>query len=88
MVAANVLCCIIFARLLHPLFELQEAGGYTTLMHIDTRSVKCTFVVGREEVNVFCGCGSCGPKRGMRRWVSAELETIQAWPTLGLKSCA
>ena len=88
MVAANVLWRTIFARLLHHLFELQEAGGCTILMHTDTRSVKCTFVGAKEEVDVFCVCGSCGTKRGMRRWVSANLETIQGWPTLGLKSCA
>ena len=88
MVAANVLWRTIVVRLLHHLFELQEAGGCTILMHIDTRSVKCTFVGAKEEVDVFCVFGNCGAKRGMRRWVSTKLETIQAWPTLGLKSCA
>ena len=78
MVAANVPWHTIFVRLLHHLFELQEAGGCTILMRTDTRSIKCTFVGAREEVVVFCVCGSCGAKRGMRRWVLAELETIQA----------
>ena len=85
MVAANLLWRTIFVRLLHHLFELQEAGGCTILMCTDTRSVKCTFVRAKQEVDVFCACGSCGAKRAMRRWVSAELEIIQAWPTLGLK---
>ena len=88
MVAANVLWRTIFARLLHHLFELQEASGCTILMHTYTRSIKCTFVDAKEEVGVFCVCGSCGTKRGLRRLVSAKLETIQGWPTLGLKSRA
>ena len=70
MVAANVLWRTIFARLLHYLFELQEAGGCTTLMHTKTCSVKCTFVGAKEEVDVFCLYGTCGTKRGMWRWVS------------------
>ena len=52
------------------------------------RAVKCTFVGAKEEVDVFCVCGTCGTKRGMQRWVPAELEIIQGWPTLGLKSRA
>ena len=88
MVAANVLWRTIFARLLHHFFELQQAGGCTILMHTETRSVKCTFVGAKEEVDVSCVCGTCGTKRGMRRWVPAELEIIQGWPTLGLKSRA
>ena len=88
MVTSNVLWRTIFVPLLHHLFELQEAGGYTISMHRDTRSVKCIFVGAEEEMDVFCVCGSCGAKRGMRRWVSAEMQTIQAWPTLGLKSAA
>ena len=85
MVAAIVLWHTIFARLLHHLIELQKVGGCTILMHTNTRSVKCTFVGAKEELDVFCVCGSCGTKRGMRRWVSAKLETIQGWLTLGLK---
>ena len=88
MVAANLLWRTIFARLLHHLFELQEASGRTILMHRETRCVKCIFVDAKEEVDVFCVCGTCGTKRGMRRWVSTELETMQGWPTLGLKSHA
>ena len=88
MVTSNVLWRTIFVRLLHHLFELQEACRRTILMHTDTRSVNCTFVGAKEEMDVFCVCGSSGAKRGMRRWVSAELETIQGWPALGLKSRA
>ena len=83
MVAANVLWRTIFARLLHHLFELQEAGGCSILMHTKTRSMKCTFVGAKKEVDVFCVCGSCGKKRGMQGSVSAKLETIQGEPTLG-----
>ena len=85
MVAANMLWGTIFARLLHHLFELQEARGCTTLMHPETRLVKCIFVGAKEEVDVFCVCGICGTKHGMRRWVLVKLETVQGWPTLGSK---
>ena len=88
MVAANVLWRTIFVRLLHHLVALQEAGGCTIVMHADTRCVKCTFVGAKEQMDVFCVCGSCGAKHGIRRWVSAELVSIQAWPRLGLKSRA
>ena len=88
MVAANVLWGAIFVHLLHHLFQSQEAGGCTILMHTNTRSIKCTFVGAKEKVDVSCACGSCGAKRGMRRWVSAELETVQAWPTLVLRGRA
>ena len=88
MVVANVLWRTIFAQLLHHLFDLQEAGGCTILLHTETCSVKCTFVGAKEEVDAFCVCGTCCTKRGMRRWVLAELETIQGWPTLRLKSRA
>ena len=57
MVAANVLWQTIVARLLRHLFELQQAGGFTTLMHTETRSVKCTFVGAKEEVDVFACVG-------------------------------
>ena len=67
MVAANVPWRTIFVRSLHHLFELQEAGGCTILMHTDARSVKCTFVGAKEEMDWFCICRSCGAKRGMRR---------------------
>ena len=88
MVAANVLWWTIFARLWHHLFELQEASGCTILTHTKTHSVKCTFVGAKEEVDVFCVCGTYGTKCGMRRWVLAELDSIQGWPTLVLKSRA
>ena len=54
-------------------------------MHTQIRFVKCTFVGAKEEVDVFCVCGTCGTNRGMRRWVPADLESIQGWPTLGLE---
>ena len=57
-------------------------------MHTHTCFVKCTFVCAKEEMDVLCVCGSCGAKRGRPRWVSAELDAIQVWPTLGLKSRA
>ena len=72
MVAANVLWCTIFVRLLHHLFGMQEVDGRTILMHTDTRSLKCTFVgakkrkwmcfacVGVVAQNVACG-GGCRP---------------------------
>ena len=67
MVAANVVWRTIFARLLHHLFELQGVGDCTILMHTETCYVKCTFVGTKEEVDVFCVCGTCGTKCGMQR---------------------
>ena len=31
-------------------------------------------------------CGSCGSKRGIRQWVTLEVEAVQRWPTMALKS--
>ena len=81
MVAANVLWRTIFARLLHHLFELQEARGCTILMHTETCSVKCAFLGAKEEVDVFrlwdLWHKMCHADMGI-----AELESIQGWPTL------
>ena len=89
MMAANVLQPTIFARWLHHFFKLQETGGCMVVMHTETRSVKCTFVGAKEEVDVFSVSGPCGTKRCIRGGGgSAKLETIQRWPTLALKSRA
>ena len=86
MVTANMVWLAIFACLLRHLFDLQELGGCNILMHPHTHSVQCTFVGAKEEVDVFCVCGTCGTKRGMWKWVQADLESIRGWPTLGSKS--
>ena len=72
MVAANVLWRTIFARLLHHLFELQEASGCTMLMDTEPCSVKCSFVGVKEDVDVFRVCGTCSTKFGMQSWMSVE----------------
>ena len=55
-------------------------------MHLATNSVKCTFRTAESESDVVGVCGTCGSKRGIRQWVPLEVEAIQSWPTLGLKS--
>ena len=51
-------------------------------------SLKCTFLGAKEEVDVLCVSGTCGTNGGLWRWVLAEFESIQGWPTLGFKSRA
>ena len=86
MVAANALWQTVFRRLLRHLMTCQEAGGCKLYMHPATNSVKCTFPSAEPESDVVCVCGSCGSKRGIRQWVPLEVEAVQSWPTMGLKS--
>ena len=86
MVAANALWQIVFQRLLGYLVTCQEAGGCKLCMHPATNSVKCTFPSAEPESDVVCVCGSCGSKRGIRHWVPLEVEGVQSWPTMALKS--
>ena len=88
MVPAHVLWRTIFALSLHHLSQVQAARGCTMLIHTETCCVQFTIPGAKEEVHVLCVRGTWGTKRGMRRWVSAELEPIQSWPTLALKSGA
>ena len=78
----------IFPRLMPDLFNLQAARGCDIVMKSWTNFVKCTFVGANEKGDVFCLCGTCGTKRGMRKWVPAELENMQGSPKMGLKSRA
>ena len=55
-------------------------------MHPATNSVKCIFSSAEPETNVVYVCGSCGSKRGIRQWVPLQVEAVQSWPTMGLKS--
>ena len=86
MVAANALWQTVFQRLLRHLMTCQEAGGCKLYMHPATNSVKCTLSGVELETDVVCVCGSCGPKRGIRQWVPLEVEAVQSWPTMALKS--
>ena len=55
-------------------------------MHPATNSVKCTFASAVPESDVVCVCGCCGSKRGIRQCVPLEVEAVQSWPTMALKS--
>ena len=55
-------------------------------MHPATNSVQCTFPSAKPETDVVCVCGSYGLKLGTRQWVQFEVEAIQSWPTMALKS--
>ena len=55
-------------------------------MHPATNSVEFTFPSAEPECDVVCVCGSCGSKRGIRQWVPLEVEAVQSWPTMALKS--
>ena len=86
MVAANALWPTVFQRLLRHLMTCQEAGGCKLYMHPAIDSVKCKFPSAEPESDVVCMCGSCGSKRGFRQWVPLEVEAVQSWPTMALKS--
>ena len=86
MVAGNALWQTVFQRLLRHLMTCQEAGGCKSYMHPATNSVKCTFPSAEPESDVVCVCGSCGSKCGIRQWVPLEVEAVQSWPTMALKS--
>ena len=55
-------------------------------MHRATNLVTCTLPSAEPESDVVCVCGTCGSKRGIRQWVSLEVEAVHSWPTMGLKS--
>ena len=86
MVAANVLWQTVFQRLFWHLMTCQEARGRRLYMHPATNLVKFTFPRAKPEFDVVCVCGSCGAKRGIRQWVPLEVEAVQSWPTMALKS--
>ena len=64
----------------------QEARGYKLYVHPATNSVNCTFPSAEPETDVACVCGSCGSKRGIRQWFPLEVQAVQSWPTMALKS--
>ena len=86
MVAANAPWQTVFQRLLRHLMTCQEAGGCKLYMHPATNSVKCFFPSAEPESDMVCVCQSCGSKRGIRQWVPLEVEAVQSWPTMSLKS--
>ena len=55
-------------------------------MHPATNSVKCTFPSAEPESDVVCVYGSCGSKGGICQRVPLEVEAVQNWPTMALKS--
>ena len=83
--AAIALWQTVFQRLLRHLMICEEAGGRKLYMHPATNSVKCTFPSVELESDVVCVCGTCGPKCGIRQWVTLEVEGVQSWPIMGLK---
>ena len=64
----------------------QEAGGCKLYMHPATNSVECSFPSAKPESDVVCVCGSRGSKRGISQWVPLEVEALQNWPTMALKT--
>ena len=86
MVAANALWQTVLQRLLRHLMTCQEARSCKLYMHPATNSVKCIFSGAEPETDVVCVCGSCGSKRGIRQWVPLEVEAVQSWSTMALKS--
>ena len=86
MVAANALWQTIFQRLLRHLMTCPDAGGCKLYMHTATNLVRCTFPSAEPESDVVCVCASCGSKRGICQWVPLEVEVVQSWPTMALKS--
>ena len=86
MVATNALLQTIFQHMVRHLMTCQEAGSCKSHMHPATNSVKCTFPGANPETDVVCVCGSCGSKRGIPQWVPLEVEAVQSWLTMALRS--